>query len=140
MSRALLIASLMIPLAATLPLSGCLPMPKPVPTGAQDYADFCAGCHGASGKGDGPMTDTLPGKPADLTQLAAASEGAFPMTRVMSKIWGYTRAPDGTVMPRFAPLLETDSMVLFDGGDGISTPTPLRLVQLAEYLRSLQAR
>ena len=43
-------------------------------------------------------------------------------------------APDGTVMPQFAPLLDHDQIVLFDSGDGIATPTPLRLVQLAEYL------
>jgi hypothetical protein len=28
--------------------------------------------------------------------------------------------------------------VLFDGGDGILTPTPLRLVQLGQYVQSLQ--
>ena len=76
---------------------------------------------------------------ADLTQLAGP-DGKIPMTRVMSKIWGYTRAPDGTLMPRFAPLLESDQMVLFDSGDGIPTPTPRRLVQLAEYLQTIQAK
>ena len=43
----------------------------------------------------------------------------------------------GVVMPAFAPLLDTD-LVLFDGGDGIATPTPLRLVQLGEYVKTLQ--
>lgn len=134
MPRALLIASLILPLAA------CLPQKEPVPTGAEDFASYCAGCHGSSAKGDGPAAATLDKAPADLTRLAARNHGKFPMTRVMSKIWGYTRAPDGTVMPRFAPLLETDEMVLFDGGDGIATPTPLRLVQLAEYLATIQTR
>lgn len=134
MPRALLIASLILPLAA------CLPFKKPDPTGAEDFAGYCASCHGSAGKGDGPMATTLQGAPADLTQLAAGNDGKFPMTRVMSKIWGYARAPDGTVMPGFAPLLEDDRVVLFDSGDGIATPTPLRLVQLAEYLASIQAR
>ena len=31
-------------------------------------------------------------------------------------------------------------MVLFDSGDGIATPTPLRLVQLGEYVRDMQAK
>jgi len=30
--------------------------------------------------------------------------------------------------------------VPYDAGDGISSPTPLRLVQLAEYVESLQAK
>jgi hypothetical protein len=28
--------------------------------------------------------------------------------------------------------------VLFDSGDGIATPTPIRLVQLGQYVQSLQ--
>lgn len=46
----------------------------------------------------------------------------------------------GLVRSECAPygwLLDSET-VLFDGGDGIATPTPLRLVQLAEYVRGLQ--
>jgi len=74
--------------------------------------------------------------PADLTAISARSGGSFPQAQVMSKIWGYTQQ-NGQVMPGFAALLEGDT-VLFDSGDGIATPTPLRLVQLGEYLRGLQ--
>jgi len=109
---------------------------KPVPTGAEDFATFCVPCHGVGGVGDGALAAELPKPPADLTGISARNGGTFPMARVMSKIWGYAR-PDGQVMPAFAPLMEGD-MVLFDSGDGIATPTPLRLVQLGEYLRGLQ--
>ncbi|GGO23673.1 cytochrome c [Gemmobacter aquaticus] len=128
-------------IASLIPLAACVKsaLPEPEPTGAQDFANYCASCHGAGGKGDGPAAAGLDKKPADLTQLAGP-DGKIPMTRVMSKIWGYTRAPDGTLMPRFAPLLESDQMVLFDSGDGIPTPTPRRLVQLAEYLQTIQAK
>ncbi|MFZ0099026.1 MAG: cytochrome c [Gemmobacter sp.] len=128
-------------IASLIPLAACVksPLPEPEPTGAEDFANYCASCHGAGGKGDGPAAADLEKKPADLTQLAGP-DGKIPMTRVMSKIWGYTRAPDGTLMPRFAPLLESDQMVLFDSGDGIPTPTPRRLVQLAEYLQTIQAK
>ena len=128
-------------IASLIPLAACVKsaLPEPEPTGAQDFANYCASCHGAGGKGDGPAAAGLGKKPADLTQLAGP-DGKIPMTRVMSKIWGYTRAPDGTLMPRFAPLLESDQMVLYDSGDGIPTPTPRRLVQLAEYLQTIQAK
>lgn len=119
-------------------LVACLPLKPRVPTGSEDFATYCAACHGDAGKGDGALADTLDNRPADLTGLAAAEGGTFPMTRVMSKIWGYTQGPDGELMPQFAPLLEGENMVLFDGGDGISTPTPLRLVQLAEHVKTLQ--
>lgn len=109
-----------------------------VPSGAQDYADYCAACHGAGGKGDGAAAAGLTQQPADLTQLAAGNGGVFPGTRVMAQIWGYTGGRDGErVMPKFAALLESE-VVPYDGGDGIATPTPLRLVQLAEYVKALQ--
>lgn len=126
-------------LLALIPLAACVKK-EPEPTGAEDFATYCAACHGDGGKGDGPMRDTLDKRPADLTTLAQRNGGALPMARVMSKIWGYAKAPDGTVMPQFAPLLEGDQMVLFDSGDGISTPTPLRLVQLAEHIQTLQGK
>ena len=46
--------------------------------GAEDYARFCAQCHGRSGKGDGPMASHLITRPADLTGLTARNDGRFP--------------------------------------------------------------
>lgn len=107
-------------------------------SGAGDFAEFCAGCHGPGGKGDGEMAAGLDKRPADLTQLSAKNGGAFPTTRVMAQIWGYTGAKDGgREMPKFAALLD-GALVPYDGGDGIETPTPVRLVDLAEYLKVLQ--
>ena len=78
-------------------------------------------------------------KPADLTLLSRSNGGSFPTTRVMAQIWGYAGAKGQGVMPDFAPLMEGE-MVPYDGGDGIMTPTPVRLVALAEYLKTLQAK
>lgn len=122
-------------------LAACV-MPKreaEVPTGAQDFAEHCVACHGVSGKGDGEAAAGLAKAPADLTLLSVGNGGAFPGTRVMAQIWGYTGRDEGRVMPEFKELLDSET-VLFDGGDGIATPTPLRLVQLAEYVKGLQGR
>lgn len=35
--------------------------------GKRLYQSYCIGCHGTSGKGDGPAGKTLPVKPADHT-------------------------------------------------------------------------
>jgi mono/diheme cytochrome c family protein len=104
-----------------------------VPTGAEDFATFCAACHGLDGRGAGEVAATLAAAPADLTRLARGKD--FPTARVMSKIYGYAEADTG-MMPGFADLLAGET-VLYDSGDGIATPTPLRLVQLAEHVRGL---
>ncbi|HLQ19613.1 MAG TPA: c-type cytochrome [Tabrizicola sp.] len=132
-------AWMILPLA--LSLAACVAEEK-VPTGAEDFGDFCSACHGLSGKGDGDGAATLARKPADLTRISARNGGVFPGTRVMAKIWGYTGVAPGrqdasSPMPEFAALLQGE-LVPFDGGDGIETPTPLRLVQIAEYLKTLQ--
>lgn len=118
--------------------AGCVAEEKQ-PTGAEDFATFCAGCHGAAGKGDGPGAAGLPRHPANLTTLAKRHDGTFPKLRVMAKIWGYTGKYGDTPMPNFGPLLDSP-LVPYDAGDGISSPTPLRLVQLAEYVESLQVK
>lgn len=128
-------------LGTALVLSGCVDIAQPSgkTTGAQDYADYCAACHGTGGKGDGAAAAGLAKKPADLSHLAARNNGVFPTTKVMAQIWGYTGKKGQGVMPDFAPLLEGDT-VPYDGGDGIATPTPIRLVELAEYLKTLQVK
>ncbi|WP_333869589.1 c-type cytochrome [Cypionkella sp.] len=130
-------------IAAALMLGACVPAPAPVTeanaTPQMDFADYCAGCHGAGGKGDGAAAAGLAKKPADLTTLSARNQGSFPTTRVMAQIWGYTGKKGDGVMPDFSPLM-AGAMVPFDGGDGIQTPTPIRLVALAEYLQSLQVK
>lgn len=133
---------MIVPLMALLGLSACILVarPDPLPTGAMDFADYCSACHGLSGKGDGDLATTLSRRPANLTTLSARSGGTFPTTRVMAKIWGYTGGRQGgAVMPTFGDLLDGDT-IPYDGGDGIMTPTPIRLVQIAEHLKSLQTK
>jgi mono/diheme cytochrome c family protein len=128
-------------LVLLLPMALLACVEPETPSGSEDFAVFCASCHGLSGRGDGDAAGLLDRKPADLTRLSARNGGAFPGTRVMAKIWGYTGARPGEVsrspMPEFGPLLQGD-LVPYDGGDGIPTPTPVRLVQIAEYLKTLQ--
>ncbi len=111
----------------------------PVSSGKADFATYCAACHSDTAQGAGPASPTLTRTPPDLTTLARRNGGVFPATRVMAKVWGNGGGPAHAtdVMPGFGPLLDSD-LVPYNGGDGIETPTPVRLVQVAEYLRSLQ--
>ena len=49
--------------ATLLLLAACMPEAK-APDPASDYADYCAACHGAAGKGDGIAAAGLTTKPA----------------------------------------------------------------------------
>ena len=119
-------------------LVACMPAGDSPARGAADFADLCAPCHGVTGVGNGPMAADLVKKPANLTGLSARNGGVFPMARVMSKIWGYSKGQGAvSMMPKFGPLLESPT-VLVDVGDGVQTPTPERLIDLANYLTTIQ--
>lgn len=116
-------------------MAGCIEAPPS--QGRADYEALCAGCHGPAGKGNGPAVASLETPVPDLTGIAAANGGTFPLLEVMAQIDGYTRDEVHGGMPAFWPLLEGDT-VLLDTGDGRATPTPERLVALARYLETLQ--
>ncbi len=127
---------------SVLGLAACMPGLGPVAhmQGAADFNELCAPCHGRDAKGDGPLADGLAHRPADLTGLAARHGGTFPTAYVMSKIWGYEKgAAPSDIMPKFAPLMESKT-VLVDTGDGVETPTPERLVEIANYLAGVQTK
>lgn len=122
-------------------LAGCLaPLALQGPAPAKDYADYCAGCHGAGGA-PGPLAQELHLRPTALADLTEMNEGIFPEARVMSKMVGHIEDGEmaGAVagdMPPFTALTE-GPVVLYDSGDGVPTPTPLRLVRLMEYVKGL---
>lgn len=125
-------AGLMAVAAAGL-AAGCAPPPAQM--ARQDYAAYCAGCHGADGTGGGPQAVAQGLDAPDLTRLAAGNGGVFPRLRVMAQIDGYTS--DGR-MPEFGDIMLDGPTVLVDFGDGIATPTPERLVALTDYIAGLQ--
>jgi mono/diheme cytochrome c family protein len=130
-------AALILALTA---LAGCVPAAlEPQEQARADYAEMCAACHGAGGRGDGELASSLSRRPADLTALAAANGGVFPKTRVMSAIDGLlrTRHGGGGPMPAFGDLLASP-LVPYDDGSGRPVPVPARLLGLADYLDSLQ--
>lgn len=123
----------------TLPfaLAACMPQDGP-PSGAADFATYCASCHGADATGSGENAAGLARRPPDLTTLSRRNGGKFPTTQVMARIWGMKGSTDShAIMPQFGPLLDSE-LVPYDGGDGIETPTPIRLIRIAEYLKSTQ--
>lgn len=52
------------------------------------YQIHCQGCHGKSGRGDGPMAEALETAPSDLTRLSRENDSKFPYDEVFEVIDG----------------------------------------------------
>jgi mono/diheme cytochrome c family protein len=55
--------------------------------GRKLFMQYCATCHGADAKGDGPTARALKKAPADLTKIEKV-DGKFPSTRIQRIIAG----------------------------------------------------
>lgn len=56
--------------------------------GGELYRLHCAGCHGAAGRGDGPVAPLMAVAVPDLTRIAARRGGRFPQDEVARIIDG----------------------------------------------------
>lgn len=106
--------------------------------GAQLYTDYCAACHGASGKGDGDMANVMTIPSPNLTLLAKENDGAFPMLDVIHVIDGRTGVrAHGGAMPVFGKVFQTQADT-GAGGYGAVLESRGRVLSLSMYLESIQ--
>lgn len=61
--------------------------------GNELYTQFCAACHGASLRGDGPAASALKTAPTDLTTIAKRNNGKFDVVRLRMLITGSNEIP-----------------------------------------------
>ena len=59
-----------------------------VENGSALFRSYCASCHGAGGKGDGPLAANLRVAPADLTRIAKRNHGKFDPDKVRRAVDG----------------------------------------------------
>lgn len=106
--------------------------------GQQLYMGACAGCHGESATGDGPVAELLSVPVPDLTRLASRNGGDFPRLDVIYIIDGRTgiRAHGGP-MPVFGALM-TGQPGVEDAPDGTPVFADRRILALTDYLESIQ--
>lgn len=97
------------PTPAVSPVSAKAPSSRTPADGAQLYARWCASCHGATGKGDGPNARHLPVKPT--AHADAATESLRPDDSLYDTIAGggaiMNRSPR---MPAFGATLAPDEI------------------------------
>lgn len=105
--------------------------------GEELYREFCATCHGVSGRGDGPVAESLKQQVPDLTLLAERNGGVFCAAQIHAVI-------DGRSMPRAHG---TSAMPIwgwefyrYEGEDATRRRRAAELIdQLVDYLRSIQS-
>lgn len=100
---------------------------------AEMYKTWCASCHGAQGKGDGPAAAALKKAPADLTQLAKKNGGKFPTERVRNYIDGTQ-----TVTAHGSREMPVWGSFFLQLGDKVTVT--YRVVTLASYVEGLQGK
>src|SRR5215469_15659545 len=84
-----------------------VPAPYTEPSSGKGmYTAYCASCHGANGKGDGPAAPALKVPPTNLTLIAAKNGGTFPDAHIAQVIRGdsATAAHGNKDMPVWGPV------------------------------------
>ncbi len=104
-------------------------------SGAYLFKTYCGSCHGTSGKGDGPLADSMRRRPADLTEIAKRNGGTFPFEQVFRTIDGRqpVRGHGGAEMPAWGDAFMRSA----EGGD--EQTVKARIDSLVRYIESIQA-
>ena len=115
---------------------GCGAETREEPTGAALYARHCAACHGAEGRGNGPVAPALSRPPSDLTSLARRSGGRLDAARVAAVIDGRSpmAAHGSREMPVWGVVFEEE----ISGERYVGYRAIERSQLLTEYLATLQ--
>jgi mono/diheme cytochrome c family protein len=103
--------------------------------GGDLFRFYCGSCHGADGKGQGPVASALKAPPADLTRIAARNGGEFPRARIIAFVNKGTPplAAHGTPdMPVWGPI--------FNALDPSEKRTAVRIENLVGYIESIQQK
>ena len=104
-------------------------------SGEAMYKQYCAVCHGVTGKGDGPALPALKTPPPDLTTLARRNNGKYPDDHVTSILKFGTKLPahGSSDMPIWGPAFQS-----LKKGD--TAVVAMRITNLSNYIKSLQAK
>jgi len=116
------------------PIDDTLPLVY-VPTGQQMFKEYCAACHGADAKGQGPLAAMLKTPPPDLTTLARRHMGKFPSAYVKSVLeFGPGPSAHGSSeMPTWGPIFR------FNDKQN-ERVVQQRIKNLCDFLASIQER
>jgi len=107
----------------------------PSNSGKVMFNNYCAVCHGADAKGNGPAASAMKTSPTDLTVLAKNNGGKYPAAHVAAVIKGQATLPShgSQDMPVWGPLFSS----IDQGREG---QVQQRIANLVTYIESMQAK
>jgi mono/diheme cytochrome c family protein len=106
--------------------------------GLEEYVQACASCHGIAGQGNGPLAEFMTVTVPDLTRIAQANDGEFPMLQVIQIIDGRTGVRGhGSAMPVWGARYVTE-ISPETGEYGAELLVRGRILALATHLESIQ--
>jgi mono/diheme cytochrome c family protein len=105
--------------------------------GRQMYGTYCAPCHGMTGEGNGPAAPAFKQAPTNLTLLAKTHGGKYPSDAVKTTLtFGRNvQAHGDPKMPVWGNLFYS-----LDSGNGESSVPTMRIRNLTNYIKTLQAK
>lgn len=104
--------------------------------GQQYFQQYCSACHGADGRGNGPVASALKVPPADLTRIAQRRGGQFADADIAAIIDGRTIV--GAHGSREMPVWGQTFGDRFGGGAVGDEAVRGHLLVLINYLKSIQ--
>jgi mono/diheme cytochrome c family protein len=112
------------------------------PSGAQEYKDNCARCHGSDAKGNGRDANDKPGyRPADLTQIAKQHGEKFPRQEIYDVLDGGKRLPGHYNFDSPMPLWGLSFQLRGkEYSDESEAAVERRINTLLDYLESIQEK
>jgi mono/diheme cytochrome c family protein len=111
------------------------PLVIPSMSGGDLFRFYCASCHGAEGKGDGPVAPALTRRPPDLTTIARRNGGRFPTDRIEGFVTGNrqpTLAHGSADMPVWGPIFKA-----LDPQDRMNR---IRIENVVAFIESIQSK
>jgi mono/diheme cytochrome c family protein len=113
-----------------------VPVKSVSPASGKDmFTNYCASCHGADGKGNGPAATALKMPPADLTVLSKNNGGKYPALKISAILRGDGGLPahGSREMPVWGPLFRSVS-------GGHEREVQQRISNLTKYVETLQVK
>ena len=105
-----------------------------VERGKATFHDSCAACHGEGGKGDGPASDAMKHRPANLTTLAR-QHGAFRASDVEASIKGTSQ-----VVAHGSPGMMVWGALFLADANGNQAKADARISDLIAFIESVQVK
>jgi mono/diheme cytochrome c family protein len=112
------------------------PSVNPIADGSYLFRTYCAACHGASARGDGPLAASLRRKPPNLTEISRRHNNVYPGDLVFQIIDGRQKVPGhgGPDMPVWGDAFQRS----LEGGSDQAVRA--RIQALVTFLESIQTR